>query len=82
MVRAALYVNTSPETAGAVAFQMDAADGNFNRATEAVTLRLPASLLRPGRNVVYVTATDSANQTGVVSSAFVRLAGTFVSGFE
>ena len=82
VVRAAAYVNISPETAGATAFQMDAADGNFNSANEAVTLRLPASLLHPGRNVVYVTATDSANQTGVVSSAFVRLAGTFVSGFE
>ena len=82
IVRAALYVNTSPETAGATAFQMDAADGNFNSATEAITLRLPANLLRPGRNVVYVTATDSVNQTGVVSSAFVRMAGTFVSGFE
>ena len=82
VVRAALYVNTSPETAGATAFQMDAADGNFNSATEAITLRLPANLLRPGRNVVYVTATDSVNQTGVVSSAFVRMAGTFVSGFE
>jgi len=82
VVRAALYVNTSPETGGATAFQMDAADGNFNSANEAITLRLPASLLRPGRNVVYVTATDSANQTGVVSATFVRLAGTFVSGFE
>ena len=77
-----MYVNTSPETAGAAAFQMDAADGNFDSASEAVVMRLPASLLQPGRNVVYVTATDSANQTGVVSATFVRLAGTFVSGFE
>ncbi len=82
VVRAAMYFNQSPETAGATAFQMDAVDGNFNSASEAVTVRVPANLLRPGRNVVYVQATDSANQTGVVSSTFVRLAGTFVSGFE
>ena len=82
VVRAAMYINTSPEAAGATAFQMDAVDGNFNSATEAVTVRVPAILLQPGRNVVYVTATDSANQTGVVSSTFVRSAGTFLSGFE
>ena len=82
VVRAAMYINTSPESAGATAFQMDAVDGNFNSASEVVSVRVPAILLRPGRNVVYVTATDSANQTGVVSSTFVRLAGTFVSGFE
>ena len=82
VVRAAMYVNTSPETAGATAFQMEAVDGNFNSASEAITVRVPAILLHPGRNVVYVTATDSANQTGVVTSTFVRLAGTFVSGFE
>ncbi len=82
VVRAAMYFNTSPETAGAQAFQMDAVDGNFNSPTEAITVRVPAILLQPGRNVVYVTATDSANQTGVITSTFVRLAGTFVSGFE
>ena len=82
VVRAAMYINTSPETAGAQAFQMDAVDGNFNSPTEAITVRVPAILLQPGRNVVYVTATDSANQTGVITSTFVRLAGTFVSGFE
>ena len=82
IVRASMYVNKSPETAGATAFQMDAVDGNFNSATEAISVRVPAILLHPGRNVVYVTATDSANQTGVVSSTFVRLAGTFVTGFE
>ncbi len=82
IVRAAMYVNTSPESPGAFAYQMDASDGNFDNANEAVVMRLPASLLQPGRNVIYVTATDSANQTGVVSATFVRLAGTFATGFE
>jgi carboxypeptidase T len=82
ILRASMFINSAPNTVGATEFQMDAADGNFNTPVEAVVGRLPVSLLRAGRNAVYVTATDISNQTGVVAVTYVRLAGTFSTGFE
>ncbi len=82
ILRASMFVNGAPNTIGATEFQMDAGDGNFNSPVEALIGRLPASLLHAGRNTVYVTATDASNQTGVVAVTYVRLAGSFNSGFE
>jgi carboxypeptidase T len=76
-----MYVNTPPEQ-GATGYAMAPIDGSMNSPSEAMQGNLPLAVLRPGRNVIYITATDASGATGIVSVALVRPAGSFTGSFE
>jgi hypothetical protein len=64
---------------------MSPQDGNFNTSTETAQWNLPGSMLQPGRQLVYLQATDSAGQTGPVSAVFVTRSSDdviFANGFQ
>ncbi|MEM7082392.1 MAG: M14 family zinc carboxypeptidase [Pseudomonadota bacterium] len=68
---AAAYLNTPPWEAGAVAIPLVATDGAFNSVTEAVEGVIDTSGLPNGEHIVYVTGTDAAANTGVVTAQFL-----------
>jgi carboxypeptidase T len=79
---AVMYLNVAPGSAGANGIVMDAGDGNFDTPEERLVGSIPMSLLRPGRNTVFVQASDISTQSGVLSASFVRAASSFANGFE
>lgn len=77
---------TAPWNSGATPVgSMSPQDGNFNSSIETATWSLPGSLLQPGRQLVYLQATDTAGQAGPVSAVFVTLTDSdaiFADGFQ
>ncbi|MEO8672418.1 MAG: M14 family zinc carboxypeptidase [Tahibacter sp.] len=77
---------TPPWTAGATPIlSMSPVDGTFNTSVENVQVQLPGSLLQPGRQLVFLQATDSSGQAGPVSAVFVTRTGDdaiFANGFQ
>ncbi|MEO1087987.1 MAG: hypothetical protein AAFY88_27455, partial [Acidobacteriota bacterium] len=75
----------SPWQPGATSIPMAASDGTFDGVVEAVEAVLDTADLPVGRHLVYVRATDTAGNTGVVSAAFLEIVGSpliFEDGFE
>jgi hypothetical protein len=73
LASAAAYVGTPPWLAGAVALPLQAADGAFDTATEALAGQVDTGTLAPGRHLVYVQATDAAGRAGPVTAAFLEV---------
>lgn len=64
---------------------MSPQDGSFNSTIETAQWSLPGSMLQPGRQLVYLQATDGAGQAGPVSAVFVTRSGSdviFANGFQ
>lgn len=76
---AAAYIGTPPWAPGAIAVPLDAADGGFDSATEALAGLLSTAGLPPGRHLVYVQAADGGGQSGPVSALFLDIAAPAVS---
>ena len=58
------YLDAPPWSANPVSFAMSANDGTFNASRELATVVIPTGLLKPGRHVVYVRATDANGNAG------------------
>lgn len=81
----ALYT-TPPWQAGATPLlQLQPADGAFNSSAENASISVPASALAPGRQLVYLRATDAAGNQGPVAAVFVTVGApdpVYGNGFE
>lgn len=70
---AGVYVDTPPWTNGATAQPMQAADGAFDSAAEAVQVALAAPAV-PGRRTLFVQGSDSSGAEGPPAAAFITVA--------
>jgi carboxypeptidase T len=81
----ALYL-TPPWEAGATALaQFQPSDGAFNSSAENVSIDVPAAALNPGRQLVYLRATDALGNQGPPAAVFVTVGipeAVFANGFE
>lgn len=81
----ALYL-VPPWQAGATPIaQLQPTDGAFNSNAESAFVDVPASALAPGRQLLYLRATDAAGNQGPVAAVFVTVGevdSVFASGFE
>jgi len=79
-VSAAEYtIDTPPWDAAAVPRALQAADGSFNSATEALAGSLSTAGLAPGRHTVYVRARDASGTWGPVSAVFLNVTPAVVT---
>lgn len=79
-VSAAEYtIDTPPWDAAAVPRMLQAADGSFNSATEALAGSLSTAGLAPGRHTVYVRARDASGTWGPVSAVFLNVTPSVVT---
>lgn len=65
--------------------QLQPTDGAFNTSAESAFVDVPASALSPGRQLLYLRATDAAGNQGPVAAVFVtvgELDPLFANGFE
>ena len=79
------YVGAPPWQAGAVALPLQAADGAFDSATEALAGSIDTGTLPQGRHLVYLQAGDASGRAGPVTATFLdvgppRIALTFQTG--
>lgn len=81
----ALYT-VPPWQAGATPLlQLQPTDGAFNSNAENASISVPASALAPGRQLVYLRATDAAGNQGPVAAVFVTVGApdpVYANGFE
>lgn len=66
--------------------QLQASDGAYSSNAENVVVDLPASAFSPGRQLVYLRATDAAGNLGPPAAVFVTVGGAgdavFANGYE
>ncbi|NVK88588.1 MAG: pre-peptidase C-terminal domain-containing protein [Gammaproteobacteria bacterium] len=73
-IKAAEYfIDTPPWQAGATAYALAAADGNFNSVSEAVSGAIDTTGLALGEHIVYVRGVDSNDNAGAVSAVFLNI---------
>lgn len=79
-------VGVPPWDPAAVLTPMQAVDGAFGDASEALEATVSTSGLAPGRYPVFVVAEDALGQRGVTSAIFLQVGGDadtiFIDGFE
>jgi hypothetical protein len=68
-------IGTPPWEATAPRIALQAADGSFDSATEALSGTLPTAGLPPGRHLVYVRARDTTGTWGPVTATFLTITG-------
>ncbi|RVU49650.1 M14 family metallopeptidase [Rubrivivax rivuli] len=79
-VSAAEYtIDTPPWEAAAVPRVLQAADGSFNSATEALAGSISTAGLAPGRHTVFVRARDASGIWGPVSAVFLNVTPAVVT---
>ncbi len=84
------FVDLPPWDVGALPLAMAAADGTFDEGIEAVEATIDTTGLAAGRHLLFVRATDTAGNEGVVAAAFLDVectgdaecAAIFADGFE
>ncbi|MGE4070702.1 MAG: M14 family zinc carboxypeptidase [Lysobacterales bacterium] len=82
---AAIYATPPWQAGGTPLAQFQPGDGAFNSAAENITVDLPASSLSPGRQLLYLRATDALGNAGPVAAVFVTVGQPdplFQNGFE
>jgi len=70
---AEVTIGTPPWDAAAVPVSLQATDGSYNSATEALTGSLNTSGLAAGKHTVYVRARDASGTWGPVSAVFLNI---------
>lgn len=78
---AVVSINAPPFSSTGL-IDMQASDNEFDSPDEAIQVTLAGNLLAPGRNTVYIMATDSSGQSGPPSAVFVHTDTLFNDGFE
>ncbi len=73
VVSAEYFVDVEPWSGTATGLPMSPADGSFNSGVEAIEVQIDTTGLSEGRHVVYMQATDSNGNTGVVSAVFLDI---------
>lgn len=68
-------IGTPPWNAAAVPVPLQAADGSYNGATEALTGSLNTGGLAAGKHIVYLRARDASGTWGPVSAVFLNING-------
>ncbi len=68
-------IGTQPWDPAATPIALQAADGSFDSATEALAGSLPTTGLPAGRHLVYVQARDTSGTWGPVTATFLTISG-------
>ena len=84
------FLDLPPWEPGALPLAMSASDGTFDEGAEAVEMTIDTTGFAPGRHLLFVRATDTAGNEGVVAAAFLDIeclddsdcTAIFADGFE
>lgn len=67
------WIDVPPWLPGAAPIALNAADGSFDSASEALVATLNTAGLAPGRHIVYVRGRDSTGAEGAISAVWLNL---------
>lgn len=83
------FIDLPPWAGGAIPLPMAASDGTFDEGIEAVEVNIDTTNLSAGRHMLFVRATDTAGNEGIVAAAFLDVEcdsqtcpEIFADGFE
>ncbi len=73
VISAEYFIDVEPWSGTATGTPMSASDGSFNSGVEGIEASIDTTGLSEGRHIVYIQATDSNGNTGVVSAVFLDI---------